>query len=889
METQTVHELPKNLDPKSIETKWYPKWETEKYFTPKAGKTGKSYCVIMPPPNVTGMLHAGHALDLTVQDVIIRFKRMKGFKTLYLPGMDHAGIATQAKVEELIYKTEKKTKHDLGREEFVQRTWKWKEEYGGVIAKQSKYLGLSCDWDYFIFTMDEESNEAVRKAFCDLYNEGLIYQSDYIISWDPELQSAISDAEVDHKEIKGAFYHILYPVKDSNIKLEIATTRPETMFGDTAVAVNPNDERFKHLIGKKVILPLANKEIPIIADEHVDIEMGTGCLKVTPGHDFNDFEIGKRHNLDMVNILNKDGTLNEHGLEWKGLKCTKARPKVIDRLEQLGLFVKKIEHTHQVGHSQRSDAMVEPMVSKQWFLNVQAMSKVAMNFVEKDETRFYPKGWENTFFAWLREPKNWCISRQLWWGHQIPVFYCNKCNHRWASQDKEKTCPKCKSNNIYQDPDVLDTWFSSGLWPITTLGWPNVTRMKERKFDEFFPTSTLVTGFDIIFFWVARMMMMVPKFTGKHPFEKIYIHAIVTDKLGRKMSKSLGNGIDPIEMIDTYGADALRFAMASGSGYNRNLNLDPERIEGCRNFMNKIWNAFRFIHPFLHNATSDIPALNKLDSHEKWIISELNEVTQKMNDSMEEFRFDDASSAIYQFVYDKFCSWFIELSKSILYGTDEAKKTQRATLLKYCFRKICALLHPITPFVTEEFWAYLKRDNEDLLIIQDYPEYEKSLSFLSEQENMNKLIEIITSIRNIRISLNVKPKDMIKVNLFSDDDHIIHYFKENEICFADLAKVETITYGKKTDKKPTKAIMNATTHTEIFVPLEGVIDLAAHISKLEKELDKTKKEYDQNNNKLKNPNFVDHAPEDVLNKVKEKATALKEKIDSLEENLKVFK
>jgi len=889
METQTVHELPKNLDPKSIEAKWYPKWENEKYFTPKEGKTGKSYCIIMPPPNVTGMLHAGHALDLTVQDVIIRFKRMKGFKTLYLPGMDHAGIATQAKVEELLYKTEKKTKHDLGREEFLKRTWKWKEEYGGVIANQSRYLGISCDWDYFIFTMDEESNEAVRKAFCDLYNEGLIYQADYIVNWDPILQSAISDAEVEHKEVKGAFYHILYPVKDSSLKLEVATTRPETMFGDTAVAVNPNDERFKHLIGKKVILPLANKEIPIIADEHVDIEMGTGCLKVTPGHDFNDFEIGKRHNLEIVNILNKDGTLNEHGLEWKGLKCTKARPKVVERLEELGLFVKKIEHTHQVGHSQRSDSPVEPMVSKQWFLNVQDMSQVAMNYIKNDETRFYPKGWENTFFSWLKEPRNWCISRQLWWGHRIPIFYCNQCNHRWASTHIEKICPKCKSSNTYQDPDVLDTWFSSGLWPITTLGWPDPDRMKKRNFDDFFPTSTLVTMYDIIFFWVARMMMMVPKFTNKHPFEKIYIHAMVTDKLGRKMSKSLGNGIDPIEMINTYGADALRFTLASGSGYNRILNLDPERIEGYRNFMNKIWNAFRFIHPFLGNAKADLPAITSIDSHEKWIISELNEVTQKMNESMEEFRFDDASGAIYQFVYDKYCSWFIELSKSFLYGEDETRKIRRATILKYCFRKICALLHPITPFITEEFWSYLKNENEDLLIVQDYPEYDESLSFINEQENMNKLIEVITSIRNIRISLSVKPKDMIKVNLFSDDEQIINYFKNNEICFADLAKVETLSYGKKSDPKPAKAIMNATTHTEIFVPLEGVIDLAAHISKLEKELDKTKKEFDQNNNKLNNSNFVDHAPEEVLTKVKEKTAALKEKINSLAENLKVFK
>jgi valyl-tRNA synthetase len=529
-----TNELPKTYDPSGVENKWYSTWDEGKYFKPKKGKQNKTYTLLMPPPNVTGRLHMGHALDHTLQDAIIRHKRMCGYETLWVPGQDHAGIATQAKVEEKIFKEEGKTKHDLGREEFLKRVWDWKEEYGGHIIEQIKKLGDSCDWDYFTFTMDEIPHQAVNRFFVDMYNEGLIYQDNYIINWDPQLQSAISDAEVEHKEVNGKFYHIHYQVKDSNALLEVATTRPETLFGDTAVAVNPNDDRFSHLIGKKAIVPICNREVDIVADEHVDMEKGTGCLKVTPGHDFNDYEIGKRHNLAIINILNKDGTLNHNAEAVQGLNSKKARKKTVELLQEIGQLVKVEDHTQQVGHSQRSGEIVEPMVSKQWFLNTEKMANISVEEVEKGKMTFYPKGWENTYFAYQKNPRPWCISRQLWWGHQIPVYDCADCGHQWASTEEATECTKCNSKNFVQDPDVLDTWFSSGLFPLNTLGWPNEEAMKEKGFDRFYPTGTLVTGFDIIFFWVARMMMMCNKVTNKSPFEHVYIHAIVRDKDGVK-------------------------------------------------------------------------------------------------------------------------------------------------------------------------------------------------------------------------------------------------------------------------------------------------------------------------------------------------------------------
>jgi len=878
--------IEKTYDPKAAEDKWYAAWEKNGCFKPKKGKQGKTFSLIMPPPNVTGKLHMGHALDATTQDALIRFKRMKGFETLWIPGTDHAGISTQSVVEKLIQKEEKKTRHDVGREEMVKRIWQWKEQYGNEIVQQQKKMGVSCDWDYSTFTLDDVPNKAVKKFFVHMYNEGLIYQSDYIVNWDPKLQSAISDAEVEHKEVKGFFYHLLYKVKDSDETLEIATTRPETIFADTAVAVHPEDERFKHLIGGTAIVPICNREVPIIADEHVDREKGTGCLKVTPGHDFNDFEIGKRHNLPIINIMNTDGSFNKGAPEIEGLKVKDAREKVESVLNELGLLKEKKPHVNQVGHGERSDAIIEPMVSKQWFLNVRKMAEDAVAAVEKGDMTFYPKGWENTYFSWLRDPKDWCISRQLWWGHQIPVFTCMSCNHQWAAEVDPTDCVQCREKTLKQDPDVLDTWFSSGLWPLSTLGWPDEQAMKERRFNDFYPTQTLVTGFDIIFFWVARMMMMCGEMTGKSPFEHVYIHAIVRDKQGRKMSKSLGNGIDPLDMINQYGADAMRFTLAAGSGYNRNLNLDPERIEGYRNFMNKLWNAFRFIQPHLALAADEIPTRDKLHLHDRWILSELNTVAGRMNDAIDEYRFDDACSAIYQFVYEKFCSWYIELSKNILNGNDEAAKRQRATVLKYGFRQIMKLLHPITPYITEELWSIL--DGKTMLASESYVEMDAGLADERVADLMNRFIEVVTTIRNIRQSVNIKPKDQVDVRLFTDDAKFAKFLYDSRHFLGDLAAVKSGTIRQKSAERPKRSVSSALTHTEVWLPLEGLVDIEEQIKRVQKDIEKTQGDYQRVEAKLSNSTFVDNAPDDVVAEVREKARQFQDKLASLQTMLGQF-
>lgn len=883
-----TQELPKTYDPTSAEKKWYSTWEKGGYFKPRKGKQNEGYTIIMPPPNVTGRLHAGHALDITTQDALIRYKRMKGYETLYLPGMDHAGIATQNVVEKMIWETEKKTRHDYGREAFIAKTWQWKEEYGGIIAEQQRVMGASPDWDYSVFTMDPEANEAVRKVFVNLYNEGLIYQSDYIVNWDPVLQSAISDAEVDHKEVNGAFYHILYKIKGSNETLEIATTRPETLLADTAVCVHPDDERFQKFIGKTAIVPICNREIPIIADDYVTMDKGTGCLKVTPGHDFNDFEIGRRHNLPILTMLNKDGSLNELGLEYKGMMPPVARKAIVAKLEELEQLKETKKHVHQVGHGERSGAIIEPLVSKQWFVNVKEMSRVAVEAVEKDDTVFYPKQWENTYFSWLREPKDWCVSRQLWWGHQIPVFYCGKCNHQWASEVEETKCAKCGDSNVTQDPDVLDTWFSSALWPFSTLGWPDPKRMEARKFETFFPTSVLVTGFDIIFFWVARMMMMTHKTLGKRPFKHVYIHAIVRDKFGRKMSKSLGNGIDPLETVEQYGADAFRFTLAAGSGYNRTLNLDPERINGYKAFVNKLWNAFRFTHPFLQDA-GELPSdLSKLDHHERWILAELNTVAGLMNNSLDEYRFDEACQAIYQFVYEKFCSWFIELSKPILYGDQEQVKAQRAAVLRFAFKEIVALLHPITPFITEELWGYLKSKDDDLLIVKDYPEERSELKFTQDQDSMNRFVEIVSAVRGVRQNVGIKPKDEIPVEIFTDDESLKSYLKDHNTGLKDMMRASSVLVKAKSEARPEKSGVSALTYCEIFLPLEGLVDIDGQVDRLKKDLAKTQTELLKLRKKLENPQFIENAKPEIVDKVKTEAAEFEEKEASLVKSLKNF-
>lgn len=882
--------LPKTYDNIAVESKWYKIWQDGNYFSPKKGKQNKAFSIIMPPPNVTGKLHMGHALDGTTQDALVRYKRMKGFETLWIPGVDHAGIATQSKVEEKIYKEQKKTRHDFARDEFIKMIWDWKNEYGNAIVDQVKKLGASCDWNYFTFTLDPIPNLAVRTIFKKMFDQGLIYQSDYIINWSPMLQSAISDAEVDHKEVNGFFYHILYQVKGTDTKLEVATTRPETLFGDTAVAVNPKDDRFKHLIGKTAIIPLCNREVPIIGDDHVDLELGTGCLKVTPGHDFNDFEIGRRHKLPIINILNKDGTLNDHAMEFKGLTSKKAREKVATKLEELGLLKDKKSHRNQVGHCSRTDAVIEPMVSRQWFMNTDKMAADSVSAVEKDQMQFFPKGWENTYFSYQRNPKHWCISRQLLWGHQIPVFTCEKCGHVQCEIEAPKACSKCNHTTFKQDPDVLDTWFSSGLWAMSTLGWPDEKAMKEKKFETFFPTSTLITGHDIIFFWVARMMMMTQYLTNKVPFYHTYIHAIVRDKNGVKMSKSLGNVIDPLDIIKQYGADAMRFTLAVSSGYNRDINLAPEKIEGYRNFINKLWNAFRFIHPFMDLAEAEVD-FNSLTHHDRWILAELNTVSKAMNEAMDEYRYDLACSAIYQFTYEVYCSWYIELSKNIFYAETPDTKAQknRATVLKFVLKKMLALLHPFVPFITEEIWEVVKNKNDDLLIVADYPEFSDKLSFKDDQEKMNKFIDSVVAIRNLRQSVNLKPKDEVEVTLFTDDEHLKNYYNENFDNFYKLARTVKVTVLSKKEARPKKSITQAFAHTEVYLKLEGVIDLNDQIKRLEKELEKSQKDLNGVQSRMNNQNFMANAPEAVVQEMKDKLVEYSEKVKSVMNAIASFK
>ncbi len=887
----TESELPKSYDPAVAEDKWYKVWTENKCFKPKPSTNGKSpYTILMPPPNVTGQLHMGHALNHTIIDLLVRFKRMQGHETLWIPGQDHAGIATQAKVEQKIFQELGKTKHDLGREDFVAEVWKWKEEYGGKIIEQFQKIGDSCDWDYFTFTMDEGPNKAVRKFFVDLFNAGLIYQSDYIINWDPVLQSAISDAEVDHKEVDGNFYHLQYKIKNSNKILEIATTRPETLFGDTAVAVNPNDDRFENLIGKMAIIPICGREVPIVADIHVDMEKGSGCLKVTPGHDFNDYEIGKRCELPIINILNKDGTFNENAKAIEGLNVKEGRKKTVSLLKEAHQLTEVKPHKHPVGHSERSGSIVEPMVSKQWFIDTQKMAEQSVKDVESEEMKFFPKGWENTFYSYQKNPRPWCISRQLWWGHQIPVYYCaeSNCEHSFATEVEPTECIKCNSKNITQDPDVLDTWFSSGLFPFSTLGWPDPEVMKSKGFDKHFPSDVLVTGFDIIFFWIARMMMTANQIEGKVPFKDAYIHAIVRDKDGVKMSKSLGNVVNPLDLIKDVGCDAMRFTLAISSGYNRNINLDPEKVEGYRNFINKIWNAFRFIEPHLQDANEKAIDFDTLHHHEKWILSELNDLVKSVTESFDEYRFDDSCQAIYQFVYEKFCSWFIELSKGILASDSNALKAQRANVLKYCYRQIVKLLHPITPFITEELWSYLKSEDESLLILQEFPKVNSKLAFKKDVERMDKFIEIVTSIRNLRNTVNIKPKDEVDIRFFTNDEELAKYIYTSRGFLKELARVRSGKIKEKSSTKPDKSIMKATAQVEIFLPLEGVVDLAVFIDKLKKDQMKAQKDVDKLEGKLSNSKFIENAPDDVIEKVKEEASQFREKLNSITNSLENF-
>ena len=890
-------ELPKAYDPKKVEERLYRLWEKEGHFRPKAGSKG-SYCVVMPPPNVTGRLHIGHALNLTVQDVLVRHRRMLGHETLLIPGTDHAGIATQNVVERELAEKEGLDRRDLGREAFLERVWKWREEHGGIIGRQQRLLGVSADWSRELFTMDPEANEAVRHAFVRLYDEELIYQDDYIVNWDPALRSAISDAEVEHREVQGAFHHVLYPLAGGGGTLEIATTRPETMLGDTAVCVNPDDGRHRHLVGKKAVVPIVGREVPIIADSYVDMEKGTGCLKVTPGHDFNDFEIGRRHNLPVITVLREDGTLNDNApAEFRGLSVKEARKAVVKRLDEEGLLKKVEPHVHQVGHGNRSGAVIEPLVSRQWFLNVRDMARDAVRAVKDGRVRFHPKEWENTFFAWLDDPKDWCISRQLWWGHRIPVFRCDGdggCGHVWAAERDPPSCPKCKRADPSQDPDVLDTWFSSALWPLSVLGWPSSERMKEKDFKKFFPTSTLVTGNDIIFFWVARMVMMSLKFRdGEVPFKDVYINPIVRDKKGRKMSKSLGNGIDPIDMIDRYGADALRFTLASGSGTDRTFNLDPALIEVNRHFVNKIWNAFLFIHPFLGEASKGGSGMLE-DDHEYWILSELSIVADQVDKNLGCYRLDEVCRALHGFVYDKFCSWFIELSKPILHGKGGIARSRRASTLVRVFKDILMLLHPICPFVTEELWRHFSDADELSLASGVCKDWLGNMPVVSRgsdvREHMEIFIGAVRAARNLRAQAEMPPKERPVFQVFVRDyQDRRHRLTAYTASFKELAGASEVEFLPNDASRPSGSLMAVTENmenAEVFLLLDDLERARNQAGRLKARLVKLKKKEEKLMNKIGNSQFLDKADPDAKNKVFAEAASTDTQIKSLRRQLK---
>jgi valyl-tRNA synthetase len=877
-------ELKSTFEPSEIEKKWLKIWEDEQLFHADEKDGKEPFCIVIPPPNVTGSLHMGHALNDTLQDILARWQRMKGKSVLWMPGMDHAGIATQNVVEKLLAK-EKKSRHDLGREAFEKRVWEWKEESGGQIKGQLKRLGCSLDWPRERFTLDKGLSKAVRKVFVELYKEKLIYQGERIINWCPRCETAISDIETDYKDLKGKLYHIKYPVKDSNEFIIVATTRPETMLGDTAVAVNPEDERSRHMIGKTVILPLVNREIPVIADSFVDKEFGTGYVKVTPAHDPNDFEMGVRHKLAIINILDKKAHINENGGIYEGLDRYAAREKILEDLGALGLVDKIEDHDHSVGHCYRCSTVIEPWISKQWFVKIKPLADEAVKAVEDGRARFVPKNWEKTYFEWMKNIRDWCISRQLWWGHRIPAFYCEKCGHVNVEMDDPKSCAKCGSSDLRQDEDVLDTWFSSGLWPFSTLGWPDETP----ELKKYYPTSVLVTGFDIIFFWVARMMMMGLKFRGEVPFKDIYIHALVRDEHGQKMSKSRGNVIDPLVMMDKYGTDSFRFAMSIFAAQGRDVIMSEKRVEGYRAFTNKVWNATRYIMMNLgENFKERTIDVNELPLFDRWILHSFGEAERNVSKSLEEYRFNDAAQTLYDFFWHDFCDWYLELTKPRMFGkeTPESADTARQVLY-YVLKNTVKLMHPFMPFLTEEIWESITGGKEGRLTVSEWPKADSRFVFETEKKETDLFKEIVYRVRNIRGEMNITPDKKMNIIIKSDSPVVKKIVDANKIHILVQAKAESVTvddaYSPNRDDA-SAAIPDAT----IYVPLKGLIDIEAEKARLNKELAKNQTEFDRVNGKLSNESFTAKAPAEIIAKEKAKRdeyaaviAALKASLDKL--------
>ena len=869
-----MSELPKTYDPKSVEDKLYSFWNDSGFFHAEVNPKKKPYTIVIPPPNVTGQLHMGHAFDETLQDILIRTKRMQGYEALWMPGTDHAGIATQIKVEENLRKEEGKTRYDLGREEFLKRVWDWKHKFGNRIISQLKKLGSSCDWERERFTMDEGCSKAVREVFVNLYNKGLIYKGHRIINWCPHCATALSDAEVEYETQPGKLWHIRYPLADGSGDLVVATTRPETFMGDTGVAVNPNDERYKHLIGKTCILPIMNREIPIFGDEYVDMEFGTGCVKVTPCHDPNDFEMGQRHNLEQILVFNEDATVNANGGKYEGMDRYECRKAVVKDLEEGGYLVKIEDHEHNVGTCYRCGTTVEPMTSAQWFVKMAPLAKPAMDVVNEGTTRFVPDRFSKTYLRWMENVHDWCISRQLWWGHRIPAFYCEDCGEMTVSKTDVRTCPKCGGTHIRQEEDVLDTWFSSALWPFSTLGWPD----KTPELDYFYPTSTLVTGYDIIFFWVARMIFSGVEHMGETPFKTVYIHGLVRDAQGRKMSKSLGNGIDPLEVIDQYGADALRFTLATGNSPGNDMRFSDERVQASRNFCNKIWNASRFIQMNLtidKDKAVQLPA--DLALEDKWIVSKFNTLVADVTRNIDQYELGLAASKLNDFIWENFCDWYIEIAKTRLQTGDE--NVQK--VLCYVLSGAMQLLHPFMPFITETIWQALPHEGPSVMV-SSWPEYDEKLNFSVEEAQMESLMDAVRAIRNRRAEMNVPHSKKAKVLILTEKKDT---FSAGAGFFPKLAYASEIELIDAVPADAAKMASVVTGDAQIYMPMGDLIDFEAERARLGKEKSKVEADIDFVMKKLNNPKFVDKAPEKVVAAEREKADKLREHLAKLEESI----
>ena len=892
-------ELAKKYDPKNVEDRIYKTWLEHKYFHAERQEGKKTYTIVIPPPNITGQLHMGHALDNTLQDILIRYHRMAGYDTLWVPGTDHASIATEAKIVEAMRK-EGITKEDIGRDKFLERAWDWKAKYGGRIIEQLKKMGSSCDWDRERFTLDEGCSKAVREVFVQLYDEGLIYRGNRMVNWCPHCNTSISDAEVEYEEKESNFWHLLYTVKETGEKLELATTRPETMLGDTAVAINADDPRYKHLHGCHVILPLLNKEIPIVCDEHADMTKGTGVVKITPAHDPNDFEVGLRHNLPIVRTFTYDGhmtgkadkefadELRRSGKaskdepevldcgKYAGMTTLEARKAIVKDLEDGG-YIKCIEPLkHDVGTCYRCHTDIEPMVSKQWFVKMDPLAGPAIEAVEKGDIKFVPDRFKKNYMSWMRGTRDWCISRQLWWGHRIPAWYCDDCGATTVSKSDITACPHCGSSNVKQDPDTLDTWFSSALWPFSTLGWPE----KTADLEHYYPTNTLVTGYDIIGFWVSRMIFSGLKYTGKAPFDTVLIHGLVRDAQGRKMSKSLGNGIDPLEIIDKYGADALRFTLATGNSPGNDMRFYVEKCGAMRNFANKLWNASRFVMMNLTIDKNELP--ETLELEDKWVLSKLNTLSKEVCENLDKYEIGIAAAKIYDFIWDTYCDWYIELTKPRLNSGDEARARSAQQVLLYVLTDILKLLHPFMPFITEEIWQALPHDGEALMIAR-YPEYTESLAFPAEERDFEMVMNAIRAVRSRRAEMNVPPSR--KAHLFITTDRQ-DAFRSGKIYITKLAYAEQITISSELPADAEKMVSAVTEEAKLFMPMAELIDLDKERARLEKELEKARKNYEGQMRKLSNENFISRAPEAVVQTERERAEKAKALVENLAASLK---